>query len=380
MRPAEPTSWPRVLMTTDTVGGVFWYSVSLARELCSRGARIALCTMGAPLAPDQRAELLAIPDLEVHESAFALEWMDDPWAEVEAAGRWLLRIADQFQPEVVHVNGYSHAVLPWPAPVLVIAHSCVLSWWQAVRGEPAPARYDEYRRRVREGLARASLVVAPSHSMLESLREHHRFLGPGRVIANGADPARFRPEIKEAFFLAAGRLWDEAKNLGGLSRVAGALPWPVMVAGQPPARNGAVKGLQLVGRVPSTELADLMSRAAVFLHPARYEPFGLVALEAALSGCALVLGDIQSLREIWGDAAVFVPPADPARLASTAARLARSPQLCARLAARARRRAQRYDMKSMADAYLQAYRGLGEPAESQRSNRTNNVVSHPLGL
>ncbi len=31
--------------------------------------------------------------------------------------------------------------------------------------------------------------------------------------------------------------------------------------------------------------------------PARYEPFGLSVLEAALSGCALVLGDIPSLRE-----------------------------------------------------------------------------------
>ena len=50
-----------------------------------------------------------------------------------------------------------------------------------------------------------------------------------------------------------------------------------------------------------------MGRAAIYALPARYEPFGLSILEAALSGCALVIGDIPSLREIWADAALFVP-------------------------------------------------------------------------
>ena len=51
-----------------------------------------------------------------------------------------------------------------------------------------------------------------------------------------------------------------------------------------------------------------IARAAIYALPAHYEPFGLSILEAAMSGCALVLGDIPSLREIWGDAAVFVHP------------------------------------------------------------------------
>lgn len=59
-------------------------------------------------------------------------------------------------------------------------------------------------------------------------------------------------------------------------------------------------------------LAQWYAHAAIYALPARYEPFGLSALEAGLSGCALVLGDIPSLREIWGDAALFVPPDDAA--------------------------------------------------------------------
>src|SRR5947199_312178 len=51
-------------------------------------------------------------------------------------------------------------------------------------------------------------------------------------------------------------------------------------------------------------------RAAIFASPALYEPFGLTVLEAAAAGCALVLSDIPSFRELWSGAAVFVDPAD----------------------------------------------------------------------
>jgi glycogen synthase len=56
--------------------------------------------------------------------------------------------------------------------------------------------------------------------------------------------------------------------------------------------------------------ADWYARASIYALPARYEPFGLSALEAALSGCALILGDIPSLREVWLEAAPYVSPDD----------------------------------------------------------------------
>ncbi len=65
-----------------------------------------------------------------------------------------------------------------------------------------------------------------------------------------------------------------------------------------------------------------MGEAAIFAHPARYEPFGLAVLEAAMAGCALVLGDIPTLRELWDGAAVFVAPGRPDRLGEALAALA----------------------------------------------------------
>ena len=59
-------------------------------------------------------------NVRLFESAYRLEWMEDPWDDVERAGDWLLEIAAR-GPDIIHLNGYSHAVLAWNAPVLVVA-------------------------------------------------------------------------------------------------------------------------------------------------------------------------------------------------------------------------------------------------------------------
>ena len=86
----------RVLMTADTVGGVWTYALELARALAGEGAVVSLATMGARLTRAQRAEARAVPGLDVHESAYRLEWMDDPWTDVAQAGDWLLSLEERW--------------------------------------------------------------------------------------------------------------------------------------------------------------------------------------------------------------------------------------------------------------------------------------------
>jgi glycosyltransferase involved in cell wall biosynthesis len=81
-------------------------------------------------------------------------------------------------------------------------------------------------------------------------------------------------------------------------------------------------------------------------------------LEAALSGCALVLGDIASLREVWGPAARYVPPGDARALHKALQDLIASPAERARLAQAAQFRAHRYTARAMADRYLACYAAL----------------------
>jgi glycogen synthase len=121
----------KILMTSDTVGGVWVYALELAQALTAHSCEVALATMGGYLSPSQVREAARIPHLTLYESDYKLEWMDEPWADVDEAGAWLLRLGQEVQPDVVHLNNYAHGALPWSAPVLMVGHSCVLSWWQA---------------------------------------------------------------------------------------------------------------------------------------------------------------------------------------------------------------------------------------------------------
>jgi glycogen(starch) synthase len=194
--------------------------------------------------------------------------------------------------------------------------------------------------------------------MLQTLVRNYGYAHAALVLCNGRSPALFRPGAKRACILAAGRLWDAGKNLGALQSVAAQLPWPIHLAGStahPDGGNTPSFSVCCLGELGADELALRLSAAAIYALPARYEPFGLSVLEAALSGCALVLGDIASLREIWGPAALYVDPDDHAALEATLRHLIDNPLERLRLAEAALARAQHFTAERMADAYLAAY-------------------------
>jgi glycogen(starch) synthase len=358
-----PGTMRRILMTTDAVGGVWGYALTLAGGLAASGVNVMLATMGPLPSVAQRAQVAALPGVTLRESEFRLEWMQDPWADVERAAGWLLELEQEFAPDVVHLNGFVHAAVSWRAPVVVAAHSCVLSWWRAVRGGEAPAEWEDYRNNVLAGLHSADAVVAPTRAMLNTIEQNYGRLADAVVIPNGCDPRSFYTGRKEPFVLSAGRLWDEAKNVRALVAVAPELAWPVQVAGDSTSPDGRaceqLANVTALGFCPPEAMARLYARAAVYALPARYEPFGLSALEAALSGCALVLGDIPSLRELWHDAAVFVAPTDRFALRHALNAVIEHDKWREELAARANLRAQFFTARRMVAAYRDLYRSLG---------------------
>jgi glycogen synthase len=358
----------KVLMTADSVGGVWVYALELADALAAHGVEVVLATMGAPLRPDQRAAATALGNVTLEEGGWRLEWMEEPWADVARGTDWLHELEARHSPDVVHLNDLTRGDEKWRAPSLVVGHSCVLSWWTAVRRDAPPAGFDEYRRRVSRSLRAAPLVLAPTAAILAELaRWYEPFVRSG-VIHNGRSADRFRPGAKQPFVLGAGRVWDEGKNLGALGRVAGELPWPVLLAGDARHPDGGVAECgpaRLLGPLDEPALAQRYAAAAICALPARYEPFGLSALEAALAGCALVLGDIPTLLEVWGDAALFVDPFDDAALASALRRLCEDGRRRDELAGRSRARAARYSAEAMAAGYVEAYRSLAGPTDAE---------------
>ncbi len=358
-------------MTADAIGGVWQYSLELARGLTGRGVAVTLAVLGSGFSAAKRAEALRL-GIPVFEHSGKLEWMDSPWNDVRLSGEWLLRLADQVGADVIHLNGYAHAVLPWDRPVIVVAHSCVLSWYGSVRNREAPSSFDAYRKAVQNGLQAANLVIAPSCFMRDALVCNYGPVRDVRVIWNGRNPECFQPGPKDAFILAAGRVWDEAKNFQVLDHAATRVHWPVYLAGEsqhPEGGHAMMSGLHLLEALEAADLARWYARASIYALPALYEPFGLTVLEAALSGCALVLSDLPSFREIWGDAACYVSPRDAGSWEKQLNALGADPERQGALAHRARNRGLELSAGRMTVQYLAAYQHVQSyrPCESLSS-------------
>ncbi|WP_257167052.1 glycosyltransferase family 4 protein [Bradyrhizobium sp. SRS-191] len=346
-------------MTTDTVGGVWRYATSLATALGDLGVEVHLVTLGRRMSSDQRADI-AGSGIRVIETDLALEWQDPEGRDVDEARRVLHAIACDVEPDVVHLNSFREATFDWEAPVLVVTHSCVGSWGLACNETQflQDPQWQCYSARVTEGLRRAAAWVAPSSAFGEVVGRLYDPPRPRRLIWNGIASRDDLPANKQMVVLAAGRMWDKAKNVRALAEIAAGCPCPIHVAGSGLDRAGSAEHLHALGELAHAELQQRMSHAAIFVSPALYEPFGLSVLEAAAAGCALVLSDIPTFRELWQDAAVFVPPGDISALRSTLHWLAADQPARRVLQETARQRSRRYSLRRAAKAYVDLYSEL----------------------
>ena len=349
-----------VLMTADCVGGVWSYATTLCRALASEGVTATLAVIGGDLPDHKRREAEAISNVTLRHRSLKCEWMHDSLEDVEEAGRWLEELAED--ADVIHLNDFAHGSQVLASrPRLIVAHSCVFSWFFAVRGVAPDVRWSPYHEMVCSGLAGADAVVAPTAAMLGELSAHYGFDRGGQVIANATHSVVQSTPLRRPFVLSAGRVWDEGKNIRTLAAAAKGLAWPVKVAGDaahPDGGSASFDNVRLLGPLPHDALLREMGRAGIYALPAKYEPFGLSALEAALAGCPLVLGDTASLREVWADAALFVPPDDTDALRQAIESLITDPAHRKDMARRARQRAMRYRPETMARAYVETYRQL----------------------
>ena len=80
--------------------------------------------------------------------------------------------------------------------------------------------------------------------------------------------------------------------------------------------------------------------------------------QAAQAGCALVLSDIATFRELWDGAAMFVAPGNDAALAHELRALGADERRCAALGVAASRRAEHYTAGAMGTAMLEVYRDV----------------------
>ena len=358
----------RVFMTADAVGGVWQYALDLAQGLRAYDTETTLCVLGPPPRPEQRAAAQRIPGLKLIYLDLPLDWTAANPDDVLDAAAMIVSVANEENCGIVHLNSPALAAGPrYPAPVVAVCHSCMSTWWQAVRARPLSKQFRWHKELVAQGLWKADTVVAPSGAFARAIADTYRLQSAPTVVYNGRRPC-MRECLPEGttipgtpFAFTAGRLWDEGKDVRTLDAAAARLSIPVFAAGPLKGPNRATikfSHLRPLGSLGDGHLAEWLAAKPIFVSTARYEPFGLAVLEAAEAGCALVLSDIPTFRELWEGAAYFVPPQDDAALAAAIEEIAGDARQRTLYASAARRRARRYTAEVMAAKVRAIYGGL----------------------
>jgi glycogen synthase len=362
-----------ILVTTDTITGVWTYTRELVTNLVTNGVRVTLVSFGEIPLPEQVAWMDHLHGLDYRPTAFRLEWMQEAENDFLDSRRYLELLVHELRPDILHSNQYCYGALEADIPRVVVAHGDLVSWWLTVHGHQPPhtSSLEWYRTMVCRGLTAADAVISPSTWMCETLRACYVQPRYERVIHNGRNPIFFNPYVsKEDTVLAVGRLWDAGKQVSLLTQHPHEMPVCIVGSEAPgyipraPIRADvklAIDKVSVSFKGPQTEaqLRTLYSRASIYAATSRYEPFGMSPLEAALSRCAIVANDIPTFREIWDDAAIYFERNDAASLAENIRMLSEDRELCRAYGNLAYQRArERFTAKRMLDDYLQVYRSL----------------------
>ena len=355
----------RVLLTTDTVGGVWTFTRELTQQLLRQDHSVALVSFGR--VPSREQQAWAEVAKGDHGDRFAfypgnapLEWMQNNHRAWAGGAELLTKVAETFQADILHSSQFCWGALPVALPRIITAHSDVRSWAAACdRNLPASPWLEGYDALVQDGLDGADAIVSPTRWMKEALQSHYEVAAPFRIIPNGRTSPEVAVEAERTLrAVTVGRLWDEGKGTAILSDVAP--PMPIFLAGEAcfevPVSYALQSAVTALGPLDESSLFRLLSTSSIYLATSIYEPFGLAPLEAALCGCAVVARDTPTFREIWKDAALYFTNSNG--LQGVLVELTNDQEKLRRLQLAAEQRARFFTAERMAAGYISLYREL----------------------
>lgn len=360
----------KILITADAVGGVWQYSTDLAQGLSDLGIETLLAVAGPSPSRAQAKAAAAIKGVTLVDTGLPLDWIAADRDEVRLAGEAIARLADRHHADVVQLNTPGLAAdVKFGKPVVAVAHSCVSTWWRAVKQEEICGTYSWRGELSGRGLAAADVAVAPTDAFARATQEAHGLKRRPVTVHNGRSPLVLPKLAQHDCAFTAGRLWDKGKNIVTVDRTTAKLAIPLYAAGPTTGPNGEtirLENARAVGSLDEQQMGRWLAARPVFVSAAVYEPFGLAVLEAAAAGCPLVLSDIPTFRELWHGVAAFVDPMDADVFAETISLIVGDDFARAEMGRRAQERASRFIVEAMAAQMASIYRRLAGTVQAER--------------
>lgn len=282
-------------------------------------------------------------------------WFPRFWTLIRLSLEMLLH-----KPDVLFVPAH---VLPFFAPKrsFVTIHDLAF--------EKVPEAYSSMQRRylrwsARRALKKCEKIFVPSSAVQLDLE---RLYGANRsmivVVPHGplplSIPSKKVKPFKDPVFFYLGRL-ESKKNLTTLAAafriVQKKAPRARLVLAGRPGYGWEtfekdlhkIRNLELSGFMSEKEVVHHFLSSTAFIFPSLEEGFGFPILQAFQAGCPVICSDIPVLREVAGEAAVFVRPTDAEGFSRAMLKLIEEPESSSVLTLKGRKRLQNFSWQKAA--------------------------------
>lgn len=163
-----------VLMTTDTASSIWKYSLELCKTLERYGVQVHLVALGGWPSPYQQAAAENLPNVTFYKSDFKLDWMKETWEDRDPSRKWLNSIYHSVNPDILHLNNYTHVEESWTASMITAFHSGVQTWLHAAKGNQEPEIWADYLKEVKQSLETLEPLEKPTTRIMKKYQNRRR--------------------------------------------------------------------------------------------------------------------------------------------------------------------------------------------------------------
>ncbi len=232
---------------------------------------------------------------------------------------------------------------------------------------------------MKPALRRADIVATDSHATASAVQAEFSWLKvPVSTVAPGTPPLPAPGDFSDLealgivrpYALFVGTL-EPRKNLGKLIQAYAMLPesarsscdlvivggsgWKQTGLADEVRRCGLERNVIFTGFVDDRMLATLYANCLFLAMPSLYEGFGFPIVEAQSFGKPVLTSNTSSMPEVAGESAILVDPRNAEAIASAFGQLCLDARLRQKLAAGARRNAERFTWENHAKGMLQIF-------------------------
>lgn len=116
---------------------------------------------------------------------------------------------------------------------------------------------------------------------------------------------------------------------------------------------GIAEKVKMIGFIKQKDLPALYRNCELYVLPSLYEGFGMMPLEAMVSGAPVAVSKTSSLPEVGGDAVLYFNPHDTNEMARVMGKVLRNNKLRLRLAEKGKERAKKFSWKSFVKVFFE---------------------------